>query len=62
MRARGLTVTLTREPLFTAKATLLPGAAFAVGWDTAVRILDPKYVAATRRGRPAGIENVTYFL
>ena len=34
---------LTRCATFEAKADLFPGAAFVLGWDTAVRVIDPKY-------------------
>ena len=34
---------LTRLPLFTQKAQLLPGSLFVVGYDTAVRLVLPKY-------------------
>ena len=34
---------LTRAATFEAKADLFPGAAFVLGWDTAVRVIDPKY-------------------
>ena len=41
---RGRTpVVLTRAPTFVEKARLLPGTAFAVGADTAARILEPRY-------------------
>ncbi len=36
-------VLLTRAPLFLDKARLVPGACFVVGYDTAARLLDPKY-------------------
>lgn len=36
-------VWLTRAATFEAKADLFPGAAFVLGWDTAVRVIDPKY-------------------
>ena len=36
-------VVLTRAATFVAKARLLPGTAFAVGADTAARILEPRY-------------------
>lgn len=36
-------VVLTGEPYFAAKATLLPGSTFVVGYDTAVRLLDSRY-------------------
>jgi hypothetical protein len=34
---------LTREPTFTGKARLFPGAAFVVGADTAARVVDPRF-------------------
>jgi hypothetical protein len=36
-------VWVTRAPVFEQKADLFPGAAFVLGWDTAVRVIDPKY-------------------
>ena len=36
-------VVVTNAPTFVEKARLLPGTAFAVGADTAVRILEPRY-------------------
>ncbi|HEY1190212.1 MAG TPA: hypothetical protein VGE74_21380 [Gemmata sp.] len=36
-------VWVTRAAAFETKAALFPGAAFVLGWDTAVRIIDPKY-------------------
>jgi hypothetical protein len=36
-------VWVTRAPTFAAKAYLLPGTVFAVGADTALRILNPRY-------------------
>ncbi len=36
-------VWLTRAPRFIDKARLFPGATFAIGVDTAVRLLDPSY-------------------
>jgi hypothetical protein len=36
-------VVLTRAPTFAEKADLLPGAWFALGYDTAVRLLSPAY-------------------
>jgi hypothetical protein len=38
-----ITVWLTRAPTFAEKALLFPGAIFAVGADTAARIVSPKY-------------------
>ena len=41
--ARGLTVLLSDATLFPDKAARFPGCRFALGYDTAVRLLDPKY-------------------
>ncbi len=37
------TVVLTRAETFFKKAALLPGRTFVIGWDTAVRIVAPRY-------------------
>lgn len=34
---------VTRAPTFRSKAELFSGAAFVLGWDTAMRLIDPKY-------------------
>jgi hypothetical protein len=34
---------VTRAPTFVEKAALFPGVSFAIGYDTAVRLIDPKY-------------------
>lgn len=36
-------VALTRAPTFVEKGRLFPGATFVVGWDTAVRLVEPRY-------------------
>jgi len=41
--AGGRDILLTRTPTFVEKARLLPGRAFIVGWDTAVRLVAPRY-------------------
>lgn len=40
-------VWVTRAATFAQKADLFPGAAFVLGWDTAVRVIDPKYYGGT---------------
>ena len=37
------TIVLTTAPTFRDKARLLPGCTFVVGWDTAVRLVEPRY-------------------
>jgi hypothetical protein len=37
------TVWVTRAPTFVQKAGLFPGSSFILGWDTAVRVIDPRY-------------------
>jgi len=46
-------VVLTRVPLFSSKAELFPGTRFVIGYDTAVRILDPKYYGGEKGMREA---------
>ena len=36
-------VALTRAPTFRRKAALFPGSVFVIGWDTLIRLIDPKY-------------------
>lgn len=38
-------VWVTRAATFAEKVELFPGAAFVLGWDTAVRLIDPRYYA-----------------
>jgi hypothetical protein len=40
-------VWVTRAATFIEKATLFPGTAFVLGWDTAVRLIDPAYYGGT---------------
>lgn len=46
----GRTLVLTREPTFLGKANLLPGCWFAIGYDTAVRLVAPDYYDGTNMG------------
>jgi hypothetical protein len=55
--AGAATVWVTRAPTFAEKAKLFPGAAFAVGYDTAVRMLDPRY-AGSEAGRDAALRSL----
>lgn len=50
-------VILTRAPLFVDKAALFPDATFVVGYDTAVRLVDPRYYGG-EAGRDAALEAV----
>ena len=50
-------VWLTRAATFEAKADLFPGAAFVLGWDTAVRVIDPKYYGG-EAGRDAALRKL----
>ena len=41
---RGLgRVALTRTPTFWRKSELFPGSVFVIGWDTMIRLIDPRY-------------------
>jgi hypothetical protein len=50
-------VWLTRAATFAQKADLFPGAAFVLGWDTAVRVIDPKYYGG-EHGRDAALRKL----
>jgi nicotinic acid mononucleotide adenylyltransferase/nicotinamide mononucleotide (NMN) deamidase PncC len=59
--ARRAMVVLTRVPLFVEKAELFPGSVFVIGYDTAIRLVNPRYYgseaamhAALNRIRAAG--------
>ncbi|MFL5804500.1 MAG: hypothetical protein ACJ8CR_22490 [Roseiflexaceae bacterium] len=55
---RGLyRVVLSREPLFVGKAALFPGCVFAIGYDTAQRLIDPRYYGG-EAGRDAALESI----
>ena len=51
------TVVLTRAPLFRDKATLFPGCVFVVGYDTAARLVDPRYYG-DEAGRDAALADI----
>ena len=48
---------LTRASRFVQKAELFPGAWFVVGYDTAVRLLDPRY-SGSGAARDAGLQRL----
>ena len=48
-------VWVTRAARFAEKAELFPGAAFVVGWDTAVRLIDPRYYGGDPGRRDAAL-------
>jgi hypothetical protein len=50
-------VWVTRAPVFERKADLFPGAAFVMGHDTAVRVIDPTYYGGVA-GRDAALRKL----
>ena len=50
-------IVLTRAPLFSDKAALFPGSVFVVGYDTAARLLDPRYYGG-EAGRDAALQAI----
>lgn len=48
---------VTRAATFEKKADMFPGAAFVLGWDTAVRVIDPKYYGG-ESGRDAALRKL----
>lgn len=51
-------VVLTRVPLFAQKSELFPGCTFVVGYDTAARLVDPKYYADSPAARDAALHTI----
>lgn len=49
-------VVLTRAPRFVEKARVLPASVFVLGWDTFVRLLDPRYYEGAKAMRVALLE------
>lgn len=50
-------VWVSRAAVFEAKANVFPGAAFVLGWDTAVRVIDPRYYGG-EAGRDAALRKL----
>lgn len=50
-------VVLSREPLFVGKADLYPGCVFVVGYDTAERLVEPRYYGG-EAGRDAALAHI----
>jgi hypothetical protein len=46
-------IVLTRAPRFIEKARALPGSVFVLGWDTFVRLLEPRYYDGAQAMRDA---------
>ena len=51
-------VVLTRAPVFHEKARVLPGCTFVIGWDTAVRVVDPRYYGNDPGQMPEALREV----
>ena len=51
--SHGARLWLTRAPLYSQKAALMPGATFVLGHDTAVRLLNPRYYGGEGEMRAA---------
>jgi nicotinic acid mononucleotide adenylyltransferase len=49
---------LTRAPRFLEKARLFPGSAFVIGWDTAVRLVQPRYYGGSEAALLAALEEL----
>ena len=59
-------VAVTRAHVFYRKAALFPGCAFVIGYDTAVRLVDPRYYAGSYAVMVSALESIRmqgcYFL
>ena len=51
-------VLLTRAPRFLEKARLFPGNAFVIGWDTAMRLVQPKYYGGSEDALHAALQEL----
>jgi hypothetical protein len=51
-------VWVTRAATFAQKAAVFPGAAFVVGYDTAARLIDPRYYAGEAARRDAALRTL----
>jgi hypothetical protein len=51
-------VLLTRAPRFVEKARLFPGSVFVIGWDTAVRLVQPRYYEDSEAAMHAALEEM----
>ncbi len=49
---------VTRAAAFEKKADLFPGAVFVLGFDTAVRVIDPRYYGNEARNRDAALRKL----
>ena len=51
-------VALTRAPTFREKAALFPGCIFVTGWDTAVRLIHPRYYDSSEQAMNLALEEL----
>ena len=51
-------VALTRTPTFREKAALFPGCPFIIGWDTAVRLVHPRYYGGSKADMNAALGEI----
>ena len=51
-------VALTRAPTFREKAALFPGCPFIIGWDTAVRLVHPRYYGGSKAAMNAALGEI----
>ena len=54
----GRSLLLTREPTFLGKARIFPGCWFAIGFDTAVRLLEPGYYVGESGGMEGALREL----
>jgi len=55
---RSNTVAVSRAPLFTDKARLYPGCTFLVGFDTAARLIDPRFYGNSDSARDQALSEI----
>ena len=52
------TVCVSNAPTYVQKARLFPGTTFVVGYDTAVRIVEPRYYGSSRNQMVAALDEI----
>ena len=51
-------VVLTHAPTFREKSALLPGCTFVIGWDTAVRLVHPRYYGDSEQAMESALADI----
>jgi len=56
--SRRYPIVVTNAPLFGGKAHIFPGCVFVIGFDTAVRLVDPRFYGNSESARDQSLEMI----